>query len=236
MIKKIISAMFAAVMILGISVSAANLGEACAEAADRFGVPETADVSVIRKCKNYRSISDDDAKIAARAMSAGLLYPKDNVLDMKSDDLTPLIDGLTAYGLKNGYKVVTAVYANGEIDKAAVDGDTFVIGELTSGETYTALIKQNRCAAVMTPGTLKKPVLYKARLYIADSGTLAFDGVMRYSLGMWMDAGLNGRLLLGTPEGFSFDPDFANNNLIDKTMYFYADAETSVVKIYSIMY
>ena len=116
------------------------------------GVPETADVSVIRKCKNYRSISDDDTKIAARAMSAGLLYPKDNVLDMKSDDLTPLIDGLTAYGLKNGYKVVTAVYANGEIDKAAVDGDTFVIGELTSGETYTALIKQNRCAAVMTPG------------------------------------------------------------------------------------
>ena len=151
MFKRIISAVFAAVIILGISVNAANLGEACAEAADRFGVPETADVSVIRKCKNYRSISDDDAKIAARAMSAGLLYPKDNVLDMKSDDLTPLIDGLTEYGLKNGYKVVTSVYANGEIDKAAVDGDTFVIGELTSGETYTALIKQNRFAAVMTP-------------------------------------------------------------------------------------
>ena len=236
MIKKIVSAVFAAAMILGIWVSAANLGEACAEAADHFGVPETADVSIIRKCKNYRSISDEDAKIAARAMSAGLLYPKDNVLDMKNDDLTPLIDGLTAYGLKNGYKVVTAVYANGEIDKAAVDGDTFVIGELTSGETYTALIKQNRCAAVMTPGTLKKPVLYKAQLYIADSGTLAFDGVMRYSLGMWMDAGLNGRLLLGIPEGFSFDPDFANKNLIDKTICFYADAEAPVVKIYSVMY
>lgn len=233
MLKKITVSVCAALCALTVSVCAKTVREACVEVSEHFGAPLTQNTEIIKKCKNYRSISESDAEIAARAMSAGLLIPKNNVLNMDSEDLTPVIDGITAYGIKNGYKVVTDKYYNGAIDNAPVTEDAFLLTDPVHGEEYTALIKENKCAAVMPLGTLKRPVLYKAKLYIADGGTIAFDSVMRYSIGMWMDAGLKGRLLLAEPVGFSVDADLLNQQFIDKTIYFYGDAYDQTVKIYS---
>jgi len=216
-----------------VCVEAKTVRKAAAEAVGFFGIVEGQTPEAIYKCKNYRLVAEEDVVPAATAIGAGLLIPKNGVLDMDSEDLTPVINGITSYGIRNGYKVVTDVFANGEIDRAAVTDETFTLTELSSGEQYTALIKYNKCVAVLPLGDLKKPVLYKARMYVADGNTISFDSVMRYSLGQWMDAGLNGRLLFGQPHGFEISADILNTQYMDKTVYFYADAYEQVVKIYA---
>ncbi len=214
-----------------VCVEAKTVREAAAEAVSFFGIAEGQTPDAIKKCKNYRLIAEEDVAPAATAIGAGLLIPKNGVLNMDSEDLTPVINGITSYGIKNGYKVVTDVYANGEIDKASVTDETLTLTELESGTEYTALIKRNKCVAVMPLGDLKKPVLYKARVFISDGNIISFDNVMRYSLGQWMDAGQNGRLLFGTFDGTT--ADVINTQYMDKTVYFYADAYEPTVKIYA---
>ncbi len=220
-----------AIMCVGLSVEAKTVREATAEALNHFKIEESANTSAIRRCKNYASIDEADVYVAATALDAGILIPKNNVLNMDSEDLTPLVNGITSYGIKSGkYKVTTGVFANGEIDKAAVTEDSFKLCQLETGKEYTALIRNNRCEAVLPLGDIKKPVLYKGRIFIADGNLISFDRVQRYSMGKWMDAGLGGRLLFGTPVGFTV-PDI-NTLHIDKEVYIYADAYEDTVKIY----
>ena len=220
------------VLFFSISAEAKTVREGTKEVLNHLKIEESANTSAIRKCKNYASINEDDVPLAATAIEAGVLIPKNGVLNMDSDDLTPLINGLTSYGIKTGYKVVTGKFNKDEIEKTPVTEDTFLLCELIKGEEYTALIRNNKCEIVMPVGEIKKPVLYTGRIFIAQGNVISFDNVQRYSMGMWMDAGLNGRLLFGTPVGFSISDYEINTKYIDKTVFFYADASEDTVKIY----
>lgn len=222
----------AILLCFSMSAQAKTVRDGTKEVLDYLKIEESGNTSAIRKCKNYASISEDDVPLAATAIDAGVLIPKDRVLNMDSEDLTPLVNGLTSYGIKNGYKVVTGKFGNNQIEKTPVTEDTFSLCELVNGEEYTALIKNNVCQIVMPVGDIKKPVLYTGRIFIAQGNIISFDNVQRYSMGEWMDSGLHGKLLFGTPVGFSVSEYEINTNYIDKTVYFYGDTSEDVVKIY----
>lgn len=223
----------ACIMCMTVTVQAKTVRTATEEALEFFKIQQSENSAAIRKCRNYASIAEDDVLLAQTALDAGILVLKNGVLNMDSEDLTPIINGITSYGIKSGeYKVVTAVYQNGEIDKAPVTDETFLLSPIASGNEYTALIKNNKCAAVFEPGDIKNPVLYKGRLYIADGNDICFDNVQRYSLGKWINVDTKGRLMIGQTVGFSVSADDINANYLDKTVYFYADATDETVKIY----
>lgn len=220
---------------LTISAEAKTVREAAKEAVDFFGVEQGAFPDAYKKCKNYRTIAEDDIALASDAIGFGLLIPQNGVLNMDSEDLTPIIDGITSYGIKSGYKVVTEKFTNGEFDKAPVSDNTFVLEPLEKEKVYTALIKNNVCVAAVPTGEVKKPTLYKARLYVADGNFVSFVDVMRYSLGKWMDAGCGDNLMFCEMYGTNISADVLNNYM-DKTVYFYADKSDPIVKIYSMRY
>lgn len=221
------------ILIVPVSANAKTVREAAAEVVQAFNIEESNDRTVLFKCKNYRFIAEEDIPLVMTAIKAGVLIPKNGVLDLDSEDLSPVINGVTSYAIKNGkYKVVTDVY-NGTIDMAAVTDATYKMCELKSNETYTAVIENNKCVAVMPMGDIKKPVLYKAKLYIADIGGASFYDVYRYSMGQWIKANLDNRLLIGEYVGFNLDSELLNGQYLDNTIYLYADSFDYVSKIYA---
>lgn len=214
--------------------SAKTVREATEEVINFFNIPESQDKSVLFKCKNYRFIDEADKPMVMTALKGGVLIPKNGVLNLDSEDLSPLINGVTSYAIKSGkYKVVTEKY-NGTVDMAEITEDTYKMCELKSGEYYTAVIESNKCVVVMPMGDLLRPVLYKAKLYIADNGGASFYDVYRYSMGQWIKANFDERLLIGEYSGFTLDCDMLNQQYIDKTMYIYADSFNHISKIYAI--
>lgn len=217
-----------------ICASAKTVREATLEVISAFDIPASQDAKVLSKCKNYRLIDEADKPLVMTALKGGVLIPKNGVLNLDSEDLSPLINGVTSYAIKSGkYKVVTEKY-NGTIDMAEITDDTYKMCELKSGEYYTAVIENNICVAVMPTGDLIRPVLYKAKLFIADNGGASFYDVYRYSMGQWIKANFDDRLLIGEYSGFNLDCDMLNQQYIDKTMYIYADSFTHISKIYAI--
>ncbi|MBO7208718.1 MAG: hypothetical protein J6V58_03160 [Clostridia bacterium] len=214
--------------------SAKTVREATTEVISAFDIPASQDSGVLFKCKNYRLIDEADKPLVMTALKGGVLIPENGVLNLDSEDLSPLINGVTSYAIKSGkYKVVTEKY-NGTIDMAEITDNTYKMCELKSGEYYTAVIENNQCVAVMPMGDLLRPVLYKAKLFIAESGGASFYDVYRYSMGQWIKANFDDRLLIGEYNGFSIDSNLLNEQYIDKTMYIYADSFNHISKFYAI--
>ncbi|MBQ3114537.1 MAG: hypothetical protein IJC06_00220 [Clostridia bacterium] len=228
--------LFMIILLLAVPLcaSAKTVREATLEVIEVFNIPSSDDTAVLYKCKNYRKIDEQDKPLVITALKSGILIPKNGVLDLDSEDLSPVINGVTSYAIKSGnYKVVTEVY-NGTIDMAEITENTYKMCELKSKEYYTAVIQNNKCVAVMPMGDLLRPVLYKAKLYIAEQGGASFYDTYRYSMGQWIKANFDDRLLVGEYSGFTIDHNLLNSEYIDKTMYIYADSFSNISKIFAI--
>ena len=230
MFKKLILAL-ALSMLVFTAVSADSMLDTAERIMDRLQVEENDNQDVLRKFKNWYYINDEHKPVLAKAANAGLFAPKNNYADIDSGDLTPLVNGVISYGLKNkGYKIVTGAYNTFNVAGAAVNSETvFIDGAPIEGKLYSCLVdKKNNAAVLWEPRDIKLPTVLRGELYISYDNRLVLKSLQRSSYEFWID--VNKQEYTEIEVDFPINMDYLNSYCLDKTIYILADCYDNKIK------
>lgn len=221
-------------MLFSFTVSADSVFDTTKEILDNFNIELLDNTDIIITCKNYAFIDSDEQKIIATALQNGLICPIGGIIEPKSDDLTPVYNGLTSYFIKNPeYKLIAGKYDGYKIGGVLITDTTFCIDEPNKFDIYNVAVdKQNNAKAVWKASEVKLPTLYKGKIYIYGDKEIVLYDVYRYSYNIWIKATMDnekistacGDILCGYTE------DEINLNFMDKEIYFIGDGYENTIK------
>lgn len=194
MIKKAL-AVFIIIITLSQSVFALSIEQMSDKLVEKLNINRELTIDVIKHYKDWRYVDDFYKTSVATALRDGILIPNNKIISPKSEDISPIIKGLTYYGIKNkNYNIVSSVYTMQSIGGATVDIDTMVIvgnecanlGFLTEGTFYNALVdKNNKAVVVWKQNNVKIPTLLRGKLFLKEGSKLILTSLEKPTFDKW---------------------------------------------------
>lgn len=197
MIKKILAIIIAIIMVNTMAY-AITLEEAVDIVAKRLFVETSVDRDVLRLYKDWGYVNRQYIETMAGALHAGVLCPTNNMLKPKSEDLTPLFNGMFRFGMMNqtfdvvGFQGDYDIQTNNEtvyiIDNQMFTGNTTGY-ELDKLKYYYAVVNRDNRAYIIWQPTInvKANWLYKGELFLVEGDNYIITSAKKLNFNTWTD-------------------------------------------------
>ena len=237
--KKIISIFIVCMLICSTSVSAMDFTDMTKKLVDYFNVKVTDDVSGINKLQNRKNIKNP--KLISAAIKNGVIVAKSGLVNEVGTDFTPLTDGIIKrYINDDNYIFLSGALEDLKVNKSIKTfKDTFYItkngkqSDFDSADKVTCVVdKAGRVLFMWKATSITAPVIYKVKLYWAESNKLIATNVYRKEYGAWIDE-TKGSFTTFNSSKVGLTKDFVMNNL-DNTIYIFADSKGENIVIQGI--
>lgn len=177
------------------SVFALSIEQMSDKLVEKLNINKELTTDVIKHYKDWRYIDNFYKISVATAIREGILLSNNKIISPKSEDISPIIKGLTYYGIKNpNYTIVSSVYTLQSIGVAEVNLDTMVIigneiggmGLLTEGIYYNALVDKNdKAIIVWKQNNIKIPTLLRGKLFFKEGNKLILTSLEKSTFDKW---------------------------------------------------
>ncbi len=192
---KKVFAIFIILITISQSVFALSIEQMSDKLVEKLNINRELTTDVIKHYKDWRYIDNFYKISVATAIREGILLPNNKIISPKSEDISPIIKGLTYYGIKNpNYNIVSSVYTLQSIGVAEVNLDTIVIigneiggmGLLTEGIYYNAIVDKNdKATIVWKQNNIKIPTLLRGKLFFKEGNKLILTSLEKSTFGSW---------------------------------------------------
>ncbi|OQB13365.1 MAG: hypothetical protein BWY15_01829 [Firmicutes bacterium ADurb.Bin193] len=229
--KKKVLFLIAVLMAASVSASATPLEEAVYKTVVSLSVEMAVDFNVLRLYKDWSFVDKQYRPAMAGALFARLLCPEGDMLNPKSEDLTPLIKGLERFGFKDTAFEVVSV--KGGADMNISDDTLFLIDneivpdyKPVEGESYYALVNRGgKIFALWKQNGALQDCIFKGSLYLQEGDTLILTNTKKLVNGLWEDVSENKYITVRLEggrvkkDGREMEADEVNANHLDSDIY-----------------